>query len=48
MLIKHIMKLEKIRKTIEELGSTLPEDLLTSNKSLKELEKENRKLEDKF
>ncbi len=38
----------KIRKTIEELGSTLPEDLPTPNKSLKELEKEKRKLEEKF
>ena len=32
----------KIRKTIKELGGTMPEDLPTPNKSLKELEKENK------
>ena len=32
----------KIRKTIEELGGTMPEDLPTPEKSLKELEKENK------
>ena len=32
----------KIRKTIKELGGTMPEDLPTPEKSLKELEKENR------
>lgn len=36
---------KKIRKTIEELGGTMPEDLPTPEKSLKELEKENKKLE---
>jgi len=35
----------KIRKTIEELGGTMPEDLSTPDKSIKELEKENRQLE---
>ena len=30
----------KIRKTIKELGGTMPEDLKTPEKSLKELEKE--------
>lgn len=35
----------KIRRTIEELGGTMPEDLPTPEKSLKELEKENKKLE---
>ena len=30
----------KIRKTIKELGGTMPEDLPTPEKSLKELEKE--------
>ena len=30
----------KIRKTIEELGGTMPENLPTPEKSLKELEKE--------
>ena len=33
---------EKIRNTIKELGGTMPEDLPTPNKSLKELEKENK------
>lgn len=33
----------KIRNTIKELGETMPEDLPTPNKSLKELEKENNK-----
>ena len=36
---------KKIRKTIEELSGTMPEDLPTPDKSLKELEKENKKLE---
>ncbi len=34
----------KIRNTIKELGGTMPEDLPTPDKSLKELEKENKKL----
>ncbi len=33
----------KIRKTIKELGGTMPEELSTPKKSLKELEKENKK-----
>ena len=33
---------KKIRKTIKELGGTMPEDLPTPNKSLKELEKEKK------
>ncbi|MGN1297110.1 MAG: DNA damage-inducible protein D [Clostridia bacterium] len=33
----------KIRKTIKELGGTMPEDLPTTKKSLKQLEKENKK-----
>ena len=33
----------KVRKTIQELGGTMPEDLPTPEKSLKELEKENKK-----
>ena len=38
----------KIRKTIKELGGTMPEDLPTPKKSLKQLEKENNKrIEDK-
>ena len=36
---------KKIRKTIMELGGTMPENLPTPDKSLKKLEKENRKLE---
>ena len=31
---------KKVRKTIKELGGTMPEDLPTPSKSLKELEKE--------
>lgn len=34
----------KIRNTIKELGGTMPEDLPTPDKSLKKLEKENKKL----
>ena len=33
---------KKIRNTIKELGGTMPEDLPTPDKSLKELEKENK------
>ena len=33
----------KIRKTIKELGGTMPEDLPTPEKSLKQLEKENKR-----
>ena len=33
----------KVRKTIKELGGIMPEDLSTPKKSLKELEKENKK-----
>ncbi|MBR3163236.1 MAG: DNA damage-inducible protein D [Clostridia bacterium] len=34
---------KKIRKTIKELGGTMPEDMPTPKKSLKQLEKENKK-----
>ena len=34
----------KVRKAILDIGGTMPEDLPTPEKSLKELEKENRKL----
>ena len=45
--MKFIMKLEKeIRNTIKKLGGTMPENLPTPNKSLKELEK-GRKIESK-
>ena len=33
----------KIRKTLQELGGTMPEDMPTPEKSLKELEKEQKK-----
>ena len=33
----------KVRKAIKDIGGTMPEDLPTPEKSLKELEKENRK-----
>ena len=36
-----------VRKAIKEAGGTMPEDLPTPEKSLKELEKENMKLETK-
>ena len=32
---------KKIRQTIKELGGTMPEDLPTPNKSIKQIEKEN-------
>ena len=36
---------KEIRKTIKKLGGTMPEDLPTPSKSLKELEKENKKIQ---
>ena len=36
---------KKVRNTIEELGGTMPEDLPTPERSLKKLEKENKKIE---
>jgi len=38
-----IVNLFRIRNTIKELGGTMPEELPTPKKSLKELEKENKK-----
>ena len=35
---------KKVRKTIDELGGTMPEDLPTPRKSLKELEKEKKEV----
>lgn len=35
---------KKVRNTIKELGGTMPEDLPTPKKSLKQLEKENKKI----
>ena len=37
---------KEIRNTIKKLGGTMPENLPTPKKSLKELEKENKKLKD--
>ena len=37
---------KEIRNTIKKLGGTMPEDLPTPEKSLKELEKENKKLQE--
>lgn len=34
---------EKVRKTIKELGGTLPEDFPTPDKSLREIEREQRR-----
>ena len=39
----HYIVGSKVRKTIKELGGTMPEDLPTPEKSLKQLEKENKK-----
>lgn len=36
-----------VRKTIADLGGTMPEDLPSPDKSIKQLEKEQKKLEDK-
>lgn len=38
---------KKVRETIKELGGTMPEDLPTPEKSIKQIEKEHKKLEDK-
>lgn len=35
---------QKVRETIKELGGTMPEDLPTPEKSIKQIEKEHRKL----
>lgn len=34
----------KVRKTIEELGGTMPEDLPTPEKSIKQIEKETKRI----
>lgn len=36
---------KKVRQTIKELGGTMPEDLPTPKKSIKEIEKEQKKIE---
>lgn len=35
---------QKVRQTIKELGGTMPEDLPTPEKSIKQLEREQKKL----
>lgn len=40
----HFIVGNKVRKTIEELGGTMPEDLLVPEKSVKKIEMEQRKL----
>ena len=37
---------KEVRNSIKRLGGTMPENLPTPNRSLKELEKENKKLEE--
>ena len=37
---------EKVRQTIKELGGTMPEDLPTPDKSIKQLEKDKKELEE--
>ena len=37
----------KVRQTIAELGGTMPEDLPTPNKSIKQIERELNKIENK-
>ena len=38
MLAKYIRINEEVRKAIEEIGGTMPEDLPTPKKSVKEIE----------
>lgn len=42
--ITHFEVGNKIRQTIKELGGTLPENLPTPKKSIKEIQKENKSL----
>lgn len=35
---------KKVRQTIKELGGTMPEDLPTPSKSIKQIEREQKKL----
>ena len=41
---KHFDVGQKVRKTIEELGGTMPEDLPTPEKSIKQIEKETKRI----
>ena len=45
--ITHYNVGKKVREAIKKIGGTMPEDLPTPEKSLKELEKENNKLIEK-
>ena len=38
---------QKVRQTIKELGGTMPEELPTPEKSIKQIEREQKKLENK-
>lgn len=38
---------KKVRKAIADIGGTMPEDMPTPKKSLKELEREKKQLENK-
>jgi len=42
----HQMVGAKVRQTIKELGGTMPENLPTPDKSIKQLEREKKKLEE--
>ena len=42
----HFQVGQKVRQTISELGGTMPEDLPTPNKSIKQIEKETAKKSD--
>ena len=37
---------KKVRQTIKELGGTMPEDLPTPSKGIKQIEREQRKITD--
>jgi len=39
----HFQVGKKVRETIEDLGGTMPEDLPTPEKGIKEIEKEHKK-----
>ena len=43
----HFEACAKVRQTIKELGGTMPEDLPTPDQSIKQIEREQKRLEDK-
>ena len=48
MLIRPTIKLDlKVRQTIADLGGTMPENLPTPEKSIQQIEKEQKKLKKK-